>query len=261
MVSRKTMTNNALYVGSVGKAFRVLDCFKSAPGDLSLTELVERSGLDKSAAQRYAYTLCAEGYLEQHPATRRYQLGKRVLDFTFHFLRSHELVEALNPFMLELSNATGEKISLSLLDGNELVHVMRHQTKTEHFHASLVGRRVPLYCTAGGRAVLSRLTKQRRSAFFAEAQLVGYTPNTLTSVGDIEAEILKARDKGYAAIADEFIMGEVGLGAAIRNKEGVPYGALHLAGSSREWTIGSYEEKFAPALLDAIGQFERRNSY
>src|SRR5690606_21649830 len=41
MMSEKTI-KNPLYVGSVGKAFRVLDCFKSAPGDLSLSEMVER---------------------------------------------------------------------------------------------------------------------------------------------------------------------------------------------------------------------------
>ena len=70
------MIENALYVGSVGKAFRVLDCFKGAAGDLSLTEIMERSGLDKSAAQRYAYTLSAEGYLQQNSQTRRYRLGR-----------------------------------------------------------------------------------------------------------------------------------------------------------------------------------------
>lgn len=260
MMSEKTI-KNPLYVGSVGKAFRVLDCFKSAPGDLSLSEMVERSGLDKSAVQRYTYTLWAEGYLEQHPVTRRYQLGKRVLDFTFHYLRSHELVEVLNPIMLDLAKVTGEKISLSLLDGHELVYAMRHQTKTEHFHASLVGRRVPLYCTAGGRAVLSQLTADDRQAVFDRTALVSHTPTTLTTVPEIEAELLKARDKGYASIADEFIMGEVGLGAAVRDEKGRPYGALHLSGSSNEWTLESYEKKFAPMLLDAIGQFEQRNRY
>lgn len=144
------MTTNALYVGSVGKAFRVLDCFKQASGDLSLMDIMAISGLDKSAAQRYTHTLCAEGYLEQNAQTRRYRLGTGMLNLTFHFLRMNALVEALNPIMLELSAATGEKISLSLLDGNELVHVMRHQSQTEHYHASLVGRRIPLYCTAGG---------------------------------------------------------------------------------------------------------------
>lgn len=170
------MIENALYVGSVGKAFRVLDCFKGAAGDLSLTEIMERSGLDKSAAQRYAYTLSAEGYLQQNSQTRRYRLGPGVLDLTFHFLRTHALAEALNPLLLQLSKDTEQKISLSLRDGDWLVHVLRHQTSTEHYHASLVGRRVPLQCTAGGRAVMARLDEAQVEQLLAPGRLVASTP-------------------------------------------------------------------------------------
>lgn len=253
------MTTNALYVGSVGKAFRVLDCFKSASGDLSLMEIMAISGLDKSAAQRYAYTLCAEGYLEQHAQTRRYRLGTGMLNLTFHFLRMNALVEMLNPIMLDLSKSTGEKISLSLQDGNELVHVMRHQTHTEHYHASLVGRRVPLYCTAGGRAVLSCLDEADVSSRLADMELVAHTPRTLTSAKAIKAEVKKVRDQGYALVVDEFIVGEVSLAAAVKDAQGAPYGALHLSGSSSEWSGEDYAAKFAPFLLQAIAQFERRN--
>lgn len=41
---------------------------------------------------------------------------------------------------------TLERISLSLIENDELVHVMRHQTKTQEYQASLVGRRVPVFC-------------------------------------------------------------------------------------------------------------------
>ena len=45
---------------------------------------------------------------------------------------------------------TEQKISLSLRDGDWLVHVLRHQTSTEHYHASLVGRRVPCNARRAG---------------------------------------------------------------------------------------------------------------
>lgn len=254
------MTNNALHVGSVGKAFRVLDCFKSAGGDLSLTEIMALSGLDKSAAQRYAYTLCAEEYLEQNVQTRRYRLGKRVLDLTFHFLRTNALVEALNPVLLDLCVATGEKISLSLYDGRELVHVMRHQTKTEHYHASLVGRRVPLFCTAGGRAILASYDDDTVDALLADVALAAYTPKTLTTTASIRAALNSVREAGYALVVDEFVFGELALGAAIVDREGRPCGSLHVSGSTREWSAADYEANFAPDLLGAISQIQQRHS-
>lgn len=254
------MIENALYVGSVGKAFRVLDCFKGSPGDLSLTEIMERSGLDKSAAQRYAYTLSAEGYLSQNSQTRRYRLGAGVLDLTFHFLRTHALAEALNPILLHLSKASEQKISLSLRDGHWLVHVLRHQTTTEHYHASLVGRRVPLHCTAGGRAVMSRLDDAEVGRLLAPENLSANTPRTLTTAKAIQTEIRKARDKGYAMVVDEFIMGEVALAAAVVDAQGAPLGALHLSGPSSQWSGADYAKKFSPLLLNAIAQYEQRNA-
>lgn len=236
-------------------------CPTLLPG-LTVTEMAASTSPTKweAVSQRYAYTLCAEGYLEQSPKTRRYRLGKRVLDLTFHFLRTHALVEALNPVLLELSVATGQKISLSLYDGRELVYVMRHQTKTEHYHASLVGRRVPLFCTAGGRAILASFSDDEVDALLADTALMAYTPKTLTSMDAIKATLHSAREKGYAWVIDEFVFGEVALGAVIVDSESRPCGALHLSGSTREWNAPDYEAKFAPYLLGAISQIQRRHS-
>lgn len=255
---KNTTKENPLYVGSVGKVFAVLNCFKGGDNELSLVEVMQISGFDKSAAQRYLYTLSVEGYLEQNPLTRRYKLGKQVLDLTFHFLRSNNWVESLNPIMLDLSRATGEKISLSLLDNQHLVHVMRHQTNTEHYHASLVGRRVPLFCTAGGRSVLSRFDKEQLASYLSSANIKPWTQFTLTSTSKIESEIRLAHKRGYSIVHNEFIFGEVALGVAILGSDGIPMGALHLSGSSTKWSAANYADKFAPYLLNAWEQFAQR---
>ncbi|MFY2029265.1 hypothetical protein ACOTDE_18710 [Achromobacter xylosoxidans] len=49
------------------------------------------------------------------------------------------------------------------------------------------------------------------------------------------------------------------IAAAVTNAQGVPYGALHLSGSSNAWTGEEYAAKFVPHLPRAIAQFERRN--
>ena len=51
-----------LFVSSLEKGFRVLEAFREAPGDLGITEVALRTGLDKSAAQRFTNTLYQLGY-------------------------------------------------------------------------------------------------------------------------------------------------------------------------------------------------------
>lgn len=251
------MSMSPLYVASVAKAFSILDCFQYTANDLSLMELVQLSSLDKSAAQRYAHTLCELGMLEQNTQTRRYRLGKKVLNQTFHYLRTNAFVESVNPLLLDLCDTTGERVSLSLFDTDELVHVMRHQTKTQEFQASLVGRRVPVFCTAGGRASLASLNPIELDAWLKGKVFHAYTLETVTDHQKLKSVLTHIRRKGYAIVVNEFIHGEIALGAAVLSDDGKPFAAIHISGSAWEWTASEYEKKFSPILMNALSRIQR----
>ena len=77
---------DTLFVSSVEKGFAVLYAFRTGQRelglrDLSLSQISEISGLDKSASQRFTNTLVKLGYLEKDQRTRRYRpaLGNRDL--------------------------------------------------------------------------------------------------------------------------------------------------------------------------------------
>ena len=251
------MSTSPLFVASVAKAFSILDCFRHTANDLSLMEMVQLSGMDKSAAQRYAHTLCELGMLEQNSQTRRYRLGKKVLNQTFDYLRTNAFVESVNPLLLDICEKTGERISLSLIENDELVHVMRHQTKTQEYQASLVGRRVPVFCTAGGRASLASLGPSELEAWLKGKEFHAYTPDTVTDHHKLRTVLSQIRRKGYALVVNEFIHGEIALGAAVLSDDGKPFAAIHISGSAWEWGANEYEKKFAPILMNVISRIQR----
>lgn len=251
------MTLSPLYVMSVDKAFSILDCFQQTAGDLSLTELMRLSSLDKSAVQRYAHTLCELGMLEQNHQTRRYRLGKKVLSQAFDYLRTNAFVESLNPLLLELCNTTGERVSLSYFDEEQMIHVMRHQTNTQEYQASLIGRKVPVFCTSGGRACLAKMSQESLNKWMKGKVFKAYTSDTITDHKKIKNEITHVRSQGYAMVVNEFISGEIALGASITTDQGLPYAAIHLSGSAWEWTAAEYQKRFAPILLNAISRIQR----
>ena len=57
------------------------------------------------------------------------------------------------------------------------------------------------------------------------------TPKTLTDVDKIWGKVREARRNGYAYTAEEALIGEVVLAAAVVGKGGRPLGAVHIAGS------------------------------
>jgi DNA-binding IclR family transcriptional regulator len=239
-------------VKSIRKAFAVLEAFRDRPRQLSLGEIAMATGLDKSAVQRFTRTLRELGYLQQDPATRRYALGCRVLDLSFAFLQGHPLVERASPVLVDLRRTVRERVDLSLFDGDTLVYALRMQAKRESFAAALVGRRQPLFCSAGGRAVLARLDEAAARRLVEAAPRQAYTPATLTDPDAIMAKVAEARQRGYALQAGEWRPSEIVIAAALVGADGVPQGAVHVAGSARDWTPDRFEAEMAPQLAAAI---------
>src|SRR5258708_20022936 len=101
--SETTAERSPLFIQSFAKVMRVLEAFSQGGQYLGLSEIVALTGLDKPQTQRCTHTLVETGYLEKHPQTGRFCLGKKCLDFAFHFLRSHPLVTVATPIPLPLT--------------------------------------------------------------------------------------------------------------------------------------------------------------
>lgn len=243
---------STLEVKSVVKAFKVLEVFTGREQLLSLGEIAARSHLGKSSAQRLTHTLQKLGYLTQDPASRRYMLGIRVLDPAFGYLRSHPLIDKAAPILLDLRRTIGERVDLSLLDRGALIYVLRLQSKREGvLTAAHVGLRIPLYCAAGGRAVLAKLSEAEAIRALKSARPHQHTPKTVTDLDMIMKEVRKGRRLGFSLQVEQWRLGEIALGAAITDGFGRPIGAIHVVGSTMEWTAANFERKMSAHVLAA----------
>ncbi len=242
-------TEDRLYVQSVEKAFRLLEAFATATGPMSLSQLAAASGLDKSGAQRMGHTLARLGYLEQTPTGLR--PSHRILERSFDYLRTEPLVRRALPILSELRRETQERVDLSRFDDLHMLYLVRLQSKRETFNAYLNGRRVPTYCTSGGRAVLARLPKAQVTSVLQRSDRTKLTPKTTISLERTVRLIAQAQADGYAVALEEVLVGEIALAAAVTDEAGRPVGAIHLAASLSDWTPEEFTRRFAPLVVDA----------
>jgi IclR family pca regulon transcriptional regulator len=246
-----------LFVASIGKAMALLEVFRgSRERYLGVTDIAARLGTDKSTVQRITYTLVQLGYLERCPNTRRYGLGTRLLDLSYQYVRTHHLVEMATPHLIELRRACEERVDLSLFDGDSLVYLVRLQSKKEKFYTTLVGRRMPLFCTAGGRALLSKLPLDEARAIVERADRTPLTSKSITDVDEIMRRIEQAAHDGYSVAVGEAILGEVTVAAAIQGSEGRPVGAVHVAGSLSSRDHEAWLDKVLPPLMETMAALE-----
>jgi IclR family pca regulon transcriptional regulator len=240
-----------LFVQSVAKCLAVLEALSARQQPLSLSELAERAGMDRSTAQRMAHTLTVLGYLEKGPQGKGLVLGKKLLDRTFDYLSGHPLIERATPVLADLQRETGERIDLSLFDDLSIIYALRRQSKRETFFATLVGRRIPTFCSAGGRAVMSCLPDAAVDDILARSELVPMTSKTIVDVETIRIKVAESRTRNFSLSLEECHMGELAVACAILDQDRRPVAAVHITGSCADWMPDVFVKRFAPLVMEA----------
>lgn len=243
-------SDNPLFVTALAKGLTVLAAFVPGHGEMTLGELTEATGLNKSTVQRSAFTLEALGYLVKDPNSRRFRLTPKSLELGGGYLRLGELIERANPYLHELNRNTGESCNLLEPCGSDMVYVARFASHKEiSIHVPL-GQRLPMYCTAAGRAFLSALPPAEARDLLERSDRVAMTQNTITELPELLEVVRRAHAEGYATSNEEYYVGDLAVGAPIVNAEGRPLGAINVAVPFSRWTLAEAVTRLAPMVIN-----------
>jgi IclR family pca regulon transcriptional regulator len=244
--ARNGEPRSSLFVGSLEKAFQVLEAFRDTHRTMTMAEIARAAGLDRSATQRLVHTMEQLGYIRRLPDTALYGLAPKVLTLSYNYLRSRELIERASPYLLDISRTLGETSNLQELDGHEIVFLARFPGRHLVNVDFAVGYRLPAVFTASGRAMLSRLDPARRRELIGQTRLAPVTPYTETDPKRLQARISEAAEKGYAIVMNQTLVGDISVAAAITDHRGHPVAAINVAVPTTRWTIEKAEEQLVP---------------
>ncbi len=239
------------FVSSVEKAFRILRAFEFGGRSLSLTEIAELAGLDKSAAQRFTYTLAALGYLHKDSKVRRYTISPKVMSLGMIYLRTDPIVARARHQLYELNKSLDATVNMTVLDDTEVIYVVRYPGRRTVTVDVVLGMRRPAFCSASGRAILSTMPDDEVTAILDRSKLVAYTQHTKTAPGAIMAEVRKARAQGFAVTEQESSIGDISLAAPVRNPDGRATAAINISVSVADWTGTELALRLGPTIVDA----------
>ena len=244
-----------LFVASIAKGFRVLECVALAGKPLTISEISNRTGFDRSLVQRVPNTLHTLGYLTRDGCDRRYDLAITLLDFSYRFLCREPLLNVAVPQLVALSEETESRVAWCVLDGTDMIFLYRVPRKFRCQPPAHVGERQPAYATASGRAVLAHLPESEARTILDESVRSSMTPFTRTEVDEFISEFAEIRSKGYAIQHQEVIVGETAIAAPVRDDTDKPVAAVacaavHSCDSARI-------EQLAIALLKSVAKISR----
>jgi IclR family transcriptional regulator, pca regulon regulatory protein len=237
------------YVQSFARGLGVIRAFSSAAPAQTLSEVAAATGLTRAGARRILLTLERLGYVRQDG--RLFRLTPRILDLGYAYLSTMPLSNLAEPIMEELVEKVHESSSASVLDGTEIVYVLRVPTKKIMTINLAIGSRLPAYCTSMGRVLLGGLSEEELESTLARSDLRLRTSRTITDPAQLKAIIQAERDKGWSMINQELEEGLCSLSVPLRGRNGSVIAALNVSSQVSRTPPQSMAKRFLPALREA----------
>jgi IclR family transcriptional regulator, acetate operon repressor len=189
-------TGRVYSMQSVARVCAILNLLQETVDGVTLVDVARATGLPKSSAFRYLWTLEANRYVERDADSGLYRLG---LGFVGMQSRHLEMLRArAHPWLEKLRDELGETTNLGVLDGNSVIYVDIVESRKSVRLAASRGGHDALHSTSLGKAIAAHLEEDRVRELLAQAGMPQWTPNTITTLDDYLVELRRVRRIGYA---------------------------------------------------------------
>ena len=219
LIALKTRDLPKAVVPSVLKATRLLDAVAATRDALSLAEIAAHLELPKSSTLSLCTSLTQAGLLTRYE-DNTYHLGAHVVDLAHAYLARTDLTREFDQAIDTLKVLDEDGAVLAVRDGDEVVYVACRNGDRPVGITYRIGMRLPVSCTATGKALISALSDHEVRGLFRRGKpLPQLTPNSCGTVGHLLDQLQQVRSQGYATDDEETRIGMCCIGVPIIDPE------------------------------------------
>ncbi|MBM2618210.1 IclR family transcriptional regulator [Actinoplanes sp. LDG1-06] len=229
-------------VPAVVRALDILELFLDRP-QLSARDVMERLDLPRTTVHELLVTLVERSYLIPVPGQPvQYRLGMPLFQLGAAFAGRLDLVREAQSVTREVGAACNEAVHVAVLDGADVIYLVKVDSTHPVRMVSAVGRRLPANCTAVGKVLLAGLDRSTLDAVLAKGVLPGMTPESITDPDRLRAHLDGVRAEGVAVDIGESDSAMRCVAAGVRNHAGVVIAAMSVSAPIIRWTPQAHDE-------------------
>jgi IclR family transcriptional regulator, pca regulon regulatory protein len=240
---------------SLSRGLEIIESFGTGSSHQTVSQVAAKTGLTRATARRFLLTLVELGYMTTDGRT--FQLSPRVLRLGYSFLSGLGFPNVALPHLERLVAEVDESSEASILDGHDVVYVVRVPGTKLMTIAVNVGSRMPAHATSMGRVLLAGLPDHELERYLESAHLQQFLPHTATDRGTLRERIVKARTDGYAIIDQELEEGLIAVAVPIHDRMHRVVAAVNLSTHVGRHDVDSLRNELLPALQRHAALIER----
>lgn len=243
------------FVASLEKGLKVLLCFDRKHARLNLTDVARLTGYTPAAARRFLMTLEELDYL--HSDGKWFWVAPRALLLARPYLSSRAAPQVAQPILDKLADRTRQSASLGVLLDNEVLIIARSTGRRTLSTGLGIGSRLPVFCSALGRAMLSRLSVEEARDRLAAAPMDPWTPKTVYNLAGAIDSVERSRTHGWGECDEELEMGVRSIAVPITNASDRTLAAISLSVRAERMTMDAFCVAHLAAVEEARDELIR----
>lgn len=241
----------------IAKLMSLLTLISEARAPLTFSELVVKSGLNKSTMHRLLAIGVAENVLQFDKASKTYLLGPKVFDLVRNAYGGYDIQAVALDEMVRLHGLCDSNVTIGVPSGLEVVYLRMLEANHTLGAHQRPGMREPMHCSASGKALCAFLPDSVLVAKFEGYDFAQPTSRTLTSQSGFLTAIQQARVQGYATNDREEYDHLVGISAPIFNYMSEPIAVLNIWSVHTRYSLNELV-KWAPELMASANAVSAR---
>jgi len=220
---------------SVTRVIQILEALCASPTPIGLAQLARTLNAPKSSIAALLRGLTEAEFVIPNEGV--YRLGPAAFGLGSALIEARRRLQStsfVRDGMRRLAEQSRETVLFAVREsgGDALTYVDVIESRNAVRFAVSVGDRRPLYCTAGGRALLATLPEEELQSYLQRLNPQRLTEKTETNKDELAEIVATARKNGFAQTVDQASEGVTGTAAVIRDAAGGVVGALIVAAPS-----------------------------
>ena len=251
---------NASYkeVRSLSRGLQVLQAMNHmAGGQMSVADLAANTGLHRTTVRRLLQTLAAGGFVRRSTSDDSFHLCLDVRTLSEGFTDVDWIAQLATPIMGGLLREVSWPTDLCTPEsGAMVIRESTHRFSRFSFHRAMVGARLPMLCTAAGRAYFASCPKPERKEILRllpendpEQMRFARSPRQLAALlrqvwddGYAANDRAWSKEPRFSAIALPVCRGDAVLGS------------LNMIFTARSMSVKEAAAQYLPAMRRAVEQ-------
>ena len=250
-----------LTVKTTRTSLEIIATIRAADG-ARVSDIIDAHNIAKSTANKHLTTLERAGYLTKSGEV--YHIGFKFLNLGEYAREQWDWFPPVKAAVEELAERTEEECDFVVDDHGRVITIAESYHKWAKYgtedgskrYRANIGTDYPIHATGSGLAILSAYPQERIRAIIDERGLPSLTAHTITSRGELFAELERIRERGHSVGDRYYAEGLRSVGRPVTAADGTVLGALSVSGPTYRIDGAVLDREVPRALADVVDSLE-----